>query len=108
MTHKIKLAPRFFNDIYSGKKPFECRKNDRDYQTGDILVLQEWSPATEYTGREITREVSYVLYGGVFGIQEGHCVMGIVAVGNRRQYCECNWNGGCPHRTLRKESEESK
>ena len=75
--HRIKLAPRYFNDVSLGLKPFEVRRNDRDYQAGDIAILQEWTPATKYTGREIKRKITYVLHGGVFGIQEGFCVFAL-------------------------------
>lgn len=79
-THYIKTAPRFFGDISSGVKNFECRKNDRDYQVGDTLVLQEWLPGVEYTGRELKRYVVYLLPGGAFGIAEGYCVMGLSTI----------------------------
>ena len=57
---------------------FEIRKNDRDYQLGDFLYLQEYDPGSRrYTGREQTAEVTYVLQGGQFGIEEGYVIMGI-------------------------------
>ena len=39
--HKLKLAKMFFEDVRLGRKSFELRKNDRDYQIGDILELRE-------------------------------------------------------------------
>lgn len=39
-THELKLDTKFFDDVKSGKKNFEIRKNDRDYQVGDILKLK--------------------------------------------------------------------
>ena len=38
-THKIKLSHCFFDDVASGRKNFELRKNDRHYQVGDCLCL---------------------------------------------------------------------
>lgn len=76
-TIHIKIAPKYFDDVNSGRKPFECRVNDRDYQVGDTLVMREWLPGVEYTGREIVRRITYVLPGGLFGIKKGYCVLGI-------------------------------
>lgn len=38
--HEIKLDIKYFDDVKIGKKNFEIRKNDRDYQIGDILELR--------------------------------------------------------------------
>ncbi len=40
--------------MWNGEKPFEVRKNDRDFQEGDLVRLREWRPeAKEYTGRSV-------------------------------------------------------
>lgn len=39
-THELKLDINYFEDVKSGKKNFEIRKNDRDFQIGDILELK--------------------------------------------------------------------
>lgn len=41
-THELKLDTKFFDDVKSGKKNFEIRKNDRDFENGDILVLKRY------------------------------------------------------------------
>lgn len=59
--HRLKTWPEYFVAIWNGLKPFEIRVNDRDYQVGDLLVLQEWNPNTsEFTGREVTAPVIYL------------------------------------------------
>lgn len=56
-----KVWPEYFQEIIEGNKTFELRLNDFEINTGDVLVLKEWSPETkEYTGREIEKEVGYV------------------------------------------------
>lgn len=78
MTHLLKVWPEYFNRIIEGDKAFEVRLNDRDYQRGDYLRLQEWDPAEEkFTGRDCSRYVSYVLQGGAFGIHEDYVVMSL-------------------------------
>jgi ASC-1-like (ASCH) protein len=41
-THHLKLHSDYFKDVKSGLKTFEIRKNDRDYQVGDRLILHLW------------------------------------------------------------------
>lgn len=77
-THKLKTWPKFFKAVKDRLKTFECRLNDRDFKVGDILELQEWNPLTkQYTEETLSRRVTYILYGGQFGIEKGWCVMGI-------------------------------
>lgn len=40
-THQVKIWDVYFQDIITGVKPFEFRKNDRDYHVGDIVLLEE-------------------------------------------------------------------
>ena len=50
--HQIKLGVEFFRQVCSGAKPFEIRKNDRDYKTGDILEMMEFANGM-HTGRSV-------------------------------------------------------
>lgn len=75
-VHELKILPKWFDDVSSGKKKFEIRKNDRDYKVGDVLKLKEWNG--EYTGEEILREIEYIYQGdGDYGLSEQYCVLGI-------------------------------
>lgn len=77
-THELKCWPEYFLAVRDGRKPFEVRKNDRDFRTGDALILREWNPFREsYTGHRCNVDVTYVLHGGQFGIEKGYVVMGI-------------------------------
>lgn len=78
MTHDLKTWKEYFDEVLMGRKTFEVRKNDRNFQKGDIIILKEWdNEKKEYTGREISRVVSYVLRGGNFGIEKDYCVLSI-------------------------------
>ena len=60
--HALKCWPEYYQAIIDGKKKFEYRINDRDFQVGDMLRLKEWSPATDrYTGRKCVVSVDYIL-----------------------------------------------
>ena len=76
--HELKTWKEYFQEVFLGRKTFEVRKNDRDFQKGDTLILEEWdNKKQEYTGRRMVMNVSYILQGGQFGIEEGFVVMSI-------------------------------
>jgi hypothetical protein len=47
-THELKVEPRFLDALLDGTKAFEVRKNDRDYQVGDILVFTRTEDLGDY------------------------------------------------------------
>lgn len=68
--HELKCWPEFFEPIESGMKNFDLRLNDRKYAVGDTLLLREYDDRKgTFTGRSVSRKVTYILYGvGVGGI----------------------------------------
>lgn len=78
MVHRLKTCDEFILDIASGKKPFEVRLDDRGFNEGHVLLLEGWdNKEKRYTEKVIEAEVTYILYGGHSGIEEGYVVMGI-------------------------------
>jgi hypothetical protein len=78
MKHKLKTWPEYFEAVFQHKKDFEIRKDDRNFQVRDELLLQEWDNETQlYTGREILVYVDYILPGGQFGLENGFVCMSI-------------------------------
>ena len=73
-THELKIAPQYFREIANGNKPFEVRRNDREYQVGDILKLREYDG--DYSGQEISAKVTYILDDPAY-CKDGYVVMGI-------------------------------
>jgi hypothetical protein len=82
-VHDVKCWPDFFDKVASGKKTFEVRRDDRNYMLGDYLLLREFEVKprqedSDYTGRELTVEVTYVMRGRPNNpIAVGFCVMAI-------------------------------
>ncbi|WP_441235685.1 ASCH/PUA domain-containing protein [Bradyrhizobium sp. 930_D9_N1_4] len=85
VRHYLKTWPEFFAALVECEKTFELRKNDRQFQRGDVLHLQEFDPETKaYSGREITRKVVYMLdhrpdagCAATFGLSPGYVIMGL-------------------------------
>jgi hypothetical protein len=78
MIHELKSVGASFEDIVSGKKKCDFRKNDRGYKVGDALLLKQYSALTgNYTGQEANVEITYIQPGGMFGIPQKYCILGI-------------------------------
>ena len=79
--HKLKTWPQFFDAVAYGAKSFDLRKDDRSFQVGDVLLLQEFDPYSNggsYSGREVSRLVLYKLDAPSFsGIEKGYCILGL-------------------------------
>jgi hypothetical protein len=75
----LKTVAPFFWDVWHGHKTFEVRRNDRDFQEGQQVFLIHWDAGADrrLDLRAIRADVTYVLKGGQFGIQEGYCVLGL-------------------------------
>ena len=74
-VHQIRIGSSFFDDVCSGKKSFELRKNDRGYKQGDILEMMEFTNG-RYTGRSVKVLVTYMLEDFT-GLKEDYCIMAI-------------------------------
>ena len=73
--HYLKLETEFYQAVEDAEKMFEVRKNDRNYQVGDIVHLREVAGGQE-TGRELPPfEITYVLHGGKHGLADDYCVL---------------------------------
>ena len=73
--HELKTYPKYIRATAEGIKPFEVRRNDRNYNVGDVLLLREYDNGI-YTGFNITREVTYILDEKPF-VPDGYVVMGL-------------------------------
>ena len=87
-VHELKIWSEFFDAVKDGRKTFEVRYNDREYQEGDYLVLreiqksQEEGNAPDFTGRAILAKIKFVFRdkkgeNGTHFLQDGYVVLGI-------------------------------
>jgi hypothetical protein len=76
VTHDLKVWSSYFESLLDGTKNFEVRFNDRGFKSGHYLRLREWLN-NEFTGRELTKRVTYVLQGGLFGLEAGYVALAL-------------------------------
>jgi hypothetical protein len=82
MTHKLKTIQPYFDDIISGKKEFELRRDDRGFRVGDRLDLFEGTEQVDDIDSRVNknhchRYVKYILKGGKYGLAEGYVILGL-------------------------------
>ena len=81
MIHKVKIQKEYADRILDGKKTFEVRYNDRDYQVGDYLqyevITSAWSSLRDLDHKlnNALWEIIYIHSG--LGMQEKYVVLGI-------------------------------
>lgn len=79
--HELPLKEYFCDDVLSGNKNFEVRKNDRGYQKGDRIKFIPFSGIGLHFNHPIETalyEITYVLNG--WGIENEFVVFGIKKV----------------------------
>jgi hypothetical protein len=80
VAHELKTWPDVYQQIESGTKTHEFRKNDRDFRNGDLVLLREFEPAGErYTGREILVRIGAISYGPEWDIPTGFAAFSVAA-----------------------------
>jgi hypothetical protein len=83
-VHEVKSWSHFFQAIKAGAKVHDLRKNDRDYNVGDILLLREYDFINgRYTGESIEAVITYITDNRVpcaFSsavLHEGYCILSL-------------------------------
>lgn len=75
--HELKVHPEFWDALKRGQKPFEVRRNDRNYQVGDLIELRLYDPSFGYVAGELVSFfVTYVLKDFDVGLKPGFVVLG--------------------------------
>ena len=61
VEHKLKIKSEYFSAVINKTKTAEVRYNDRNYQVGDILILNEIDSLGNFTGNKCSVIVTHVL-----------------------------------------------
>lgn len=73
--HELKTETEYYQAAERGTKRFEVRKQDRNFKLHDMVTLVEVVEGIP-TGRKLqAAEITYILYGGIYGIHPDYCVM---------------------------------
>lgn len=77
-NHVLKISPKYFDDVKNNIKRFEIRKDDRDFQVGDLVTLKEFDKG-RYTGKIIENiPITYILRNASeYGLKDGYCILGL-------------------------------
>ena len=89
--HELKILHEYLIDVSIGKKTFELRKNDRDYQVGDLIRFIDVREDDSTTNKNIYKNqiepnidentlyrITYVLKGvEQYGIDKDYCILAI-------------------------------
>lgn len=83
MEHFLKIKRQYFDSILSNEKTFEIRKNDRSYNVGDKLILNETDENDFQTGRQLIVKITYIINGPIYGLESGFCILSIKRCGKQ-------------------------
>jgi hypothetical protein len=89
-VHRVKSWPEQFRAALTGRKRFEIRRDDRNYQTGDTIELLEYTPNLQqldlvpgggqpgsFTGRAAMFVIGYISRGGP--VPAGWCAFDLIS-----------------------------
>ena len=99
--HELKILHEYLIDVSIGKKTFELRKNDRDYQVGDLIrfidVQEDDSTSKSQIEPNIDENtlyrITYVLKDvEKYGLDKDYCILAIKKLNIKEVYDESHWN----------------
>lgn len=84
VVHELKCWENYFCQMWLGRKLFEARLNDRDFQVGDALTLVEFTPDEQrFSGRWLRVAVTSILASSEdrshpgYALRRGYVVMSV-------------------------------
>src|SRR5215471_21667263 len=84
-VHRVKSWPESFRAVITGRKRFEVRRDDRNYQPGDTIELREYTPNVQ--------QLALVAGGGQPGTFSGRSAMYVIGYVSRGGPLPAGWCG---------------
>ena len=79
--HELKTWPEYFEEIKTGDKTFEIRKNDRNFKIGDEILLDEYEPKLDrYTGRQLLGKITYIIRDFPIALKDNYIVFSFIQI----------------------------
>ena len=95
-VHYLKIKPEYYKDVECGLKTFELRKNDRNFQVGDVLMLIKLDDKGNETDQVTRVKVTYILKDcPQYGLKDGYAILGI-GVENRINFKSADFRMSAP------------
>ena len=81
--HELKIQLSYFEAVYTGLKSFEFRKDDRDFEVGDLIRFRVIGKTTLGAPNSVLSNVlfkiKYILRDiPELGLPKDYCILGIV------------------------------
>lgn len=73
MIHELKIKDEYLDNLISGRKKFEIRYNDRDYQLDDLLMFKR-------SGVQYPFGITHIHSG--LGLENGYIIMSVYYMNN--------------------------
>lgn len=77
--HELKIKQEYYEQVFSGLKTFELRKDDRGYEVGDIITFNCISENGKlmFQAGEVY-QITYILRDcPEYGLKDGYCILAI-------------------------------
>lgn len=92
--HELKIKYEYLKEVQAGRKTFELRKNDRDYQVGDLIkfncidkdrlikVPAGYTMSSDcFLEEDALYKITYILKDvPEYGLDSDYCILGIKKV----------------------------
>lgn len=76
--HELKIKEEYWNEILRGDKTFELRKDDRDYQVGDLIHFVKTDGYEFFCHSKDVYRIVYILKNvEQYGLDKDYCILGI-------------------------------
>ena len=83
--HELKIKHEYLIEVVMGRKTFELRKNDRDYQVGDLIRFIDIRQSNNdncdcdiYINEDDLYKITYVLKDvPQYGLDKDYCILAI-------------------------------